>query len=230
MLNHSDYKKTADRNKLKGKLQHGVIWLSIPLAGAVMLAGCGRSPGSLEAAAEALNVNQVKTVEFSGTGKWYQFGQAPAPTLAWPAFEVSNYQADINYDTASERVQITRKQIVEPDRQRPTPVEQKPDQYVAGNVAWNLAPPPNSPPNTAAVPASQPAAVEERAAEIWATPYGFIKAAVLNKATSKATDNGSEVEFTVAGKYRYVGLINKNNQVERVQTWIDNPVLGDTLV
>jgi glyoxylase-like metal-dependent hydrolase (beta-lactamase superfamily II) len=37
------------------------------------------------------------------------------------------------------------------------------------------------------------------------------------------------VTFTVAG-HRYAGTINAQNQVERVQTWIDNTVLGDTLV
>jgi hypothetical protein len=33
-----------------------------------------------------------------------------------------------------------------------------------------------------------------------------------------------------AGKNKYVGSINAQNQVEKVQTWINNPVLGDTLV
>ena len=32
------------------------------------------------------------------------------------------------------------------------------------------------------------------------------------------------------GKNKYVGTINAQNQVARVQTWIDNPVLGDTPV
>ena len=50
-----------------------------------------------------------------------------------------------------------------------------------------------------------------------------------NNATSHAVDGGSEVTFT-AGKNKYVGTINAQNQVARVQTWIDNPVLGDTLV
>jgi glyoxylase-like metal-dependent hydrolase (beta-lactamase superfamily II) len=34
----------------------------------------------------------------------------------------------------------------------------------------------------------------------------------------------------VAGKYKFTGIINRRNQVERVQTWVDNPVLGDMLV
>lgn len=72
--------------------------------------------------------------------------------------------------------------------------------------------------------------MEERVAEIWATPQGFLKAAVANQASSQAVNGGAEVSFIVGGKYRYVGFINANHQVERVQTWIDNPILGDTLV
>src|SRR6185503_7976640 len=48
-------------------------------------------------------------------------------------------------------------------------------------------------------------------------------------ATSEAASGGSTVTFAVAGK-KYVGTINGQNQVEKVQTWLDTPVLGDTLV
>jgi glyoxylase-like metal-dependent hydrolase (beta-lactamase superfamily II) len=193
-----------------------------------LLGGCAHSP--LHTATHALGAENTHSIEFSGTGKWYQFGQAPNPSLAWPAFAVSRYTADINYDTPGARVRITRKQIVEPDRQRPTPVEQKPDQYVSGATAWNLAPPANSAPGAAPVPTPQPLAVEERVAEIWATPQGFLKAAHANRATRQDSPDGKEISFTLGGKYRYVGTLNGKNQVEKVQTWIDNPVLGDTLV
>jgi glyoxylase-like metal-dependent hydrolase (beta-lactamase superfamily II) len=66
--------------------------------------------------------------------------------------------------------------------------------------------------------------------EIWTTPHGFLRAASANNATSQQVEGGSEVSFTVGGKYRYVGRINANNEVERVETWIDNPILGDTPV
>jgi glyoxylase-like metal-dependent hydrolase (beta-lactamase superfamily II) len=78
------------------------------------------------------------------------------------------------------------------------------------------------------VPQPQPAAVEERTMEIWTTPHGFLKAAAANNATSQPANGGSEVSFTVGGKHRYVRRINAQNQVDRVQTWINNTVLGDT--
>lgn len=201
---------------------------ALALAIAALLGGCAHHP--LHEARHALNVENTHSIEFSGTGQWYQFGQAPNPSLPWPPFNVSAYTADINYDNASAHVQITRKQIVEPDRQRPTPVEQKPDQYISGTTAWNLASTPNTPPGTAPVPQLQPLAVEERAAEIWSTPQGFLKAAHDNKATHQSGKDGTEVSFTVGGKYRYVGTLNAKNEVEKIQTWIDSPVLGDTLV
>jgi glyoxylase-like metal-dependent hydrolase (beta-lactamase superfamily II) len=199
------------------------------LALALVIASAQSSAASLQSAADALKIAEAKSIEFSGAGHWFQFGQAPAPTLAWPQFDVSSYIADINYEKPAARVQIIRKQTIEAGRNRPAPVEQKPDQYVGGGFAWNLAAPANSAPGTAPVPSSQPAAIEERSAEIWSTPHGFLKAAIANKATEKATKEGVEVSFTAGGKYRYVGTINAKNQIETIKTWIDNPVLGDTL-
>ena len=124
---------------------------------------------------------------------------------------------------------MTRKQVVEPEHARPAPVEQKVDQYVSGAAAWNVAAPAGAPSGTAAVAQPQPAAVEERTMEIWSTPQGFVKAALANNAASQPAGSGSEITFT-AGRNKYVGTINAQNQVEKIRTWIDNPVLGDTLV
>lgn len=188
------------------------------------------SARSLQAAAKAFDVAGVQSIQFAGTGRWFQFGQAPDPSLAWPRFDVSRYVADIDYTAASARVQITRSQTIEAGRLRPAPVEQRVDQYVSGPYAWNL---PTTAPAQGTVPAAvpQPAAVAERAAEIWATPQGFLKAALANHARATTRAGGSsEVSFALEGKYRFVGTLNARNQVERVRTWIDNPVLGDTLV
>ena len=202
---------------------------SLVVAIAVASSACGPQAGSLQAANDTLGAAQVNAIEFSGTGRWYQFGQAPAPNLPWPQFDVSSYTATINYTTPAARVQMTRKQTIEPGRVRPAPVEQKPDQYVSGTTAWNLAAPAGAAPNTAPVAQPQPAAVEERVMEIWTTPHGFLKAALVNNATSTPSEGGSEVTFS-SGKNKYVGIINAQNEVTRVQTWIDNPVLGDTEV
>ena len=207
--------------------------ISIPSIALLLLvaAGCGEPAGTLNAARAALHADTTRSITFSGSGRWYQFGQSPSAELPWPPFDVSTYTATIDYDAPAARVEMTRLQVVEPGRERPTPVEQRVDQYVNGMSAWNLpVPPATAAPGPPPAPQPQPAAIEERVMEIWTTPHGFLRAAAANNATSAATAGGSTVSFTVNGTHRYVGTINAQNQVTAVETWIDNPVLGDTPV
>jgi len=207
--------------------------LTVLLSLATLLASVACAPqdkGTLQAAARALGANELKSIEYSGTGKWFQFGQAPSPVLPWPAFEVSSFTATVNYETPAARVDMMRTQIVEPGRARPAPVQQHPVQVVSGTSAWNMAPPPGAAPDTPPAPQPQVEAVEERTMEIWTTPHGFLKAAAANNATTQPASGGSDVSFTVGGKHKYVGRINAQNQLERVATSIDNAILGDTPV
>ena len=205
---------------MRKKIHTTVVTLTMALAAA----GSGSLQAqTLQEAADAAGAAKLKSIEIAGTGRWYQFGQAPNPDSPWPPFDLNNYVADINYDTSSARVQYTRSQVVEAGRVRPAPVEQRGIQFVSGSTAWNES-------TTGNAETPQPAAVEERAAEIWSTPQGFLKAALANNATTKPVDGGIEVSFTVGGKYRYTGIVNASNQVTQVSTWIDNPILGDTLV
>lgn len=105
--------------------------------------------------------------------------------------------------------------------------EQRQVQIVSGNYAWNVAAaaPGAAPPPAAAAPGN----AVERTLALWATPQGFVKAALANNATTKKDEGGTEVSFTVVGKYKMTGLINAQNQVERVQMWIDQPIVGDML-
>jgi len=76
--------------------------------------------------------------------------------------------------------------------------------------------------------------------EIWVTPWGFLKGAAANNATAKAQSVGgrryqvvtwnSPVKSPGGQSYRLVGYINNQNLVERVQTWVENPIFGDMLV
>src|SRR5262245_56116394 len=74
------------------------------------------------------------------------------PDAAVAAVDVSAYTASINYDTPAARIQMTRKQVVEPGRVRPAPVEQKPDQYISGTAAWNIAAAPSGAPAAQGAP------------------------------------------------------------------------------
>lgn len=82
--------------------------------------------------------------------------------------------------------------------------------------------PPGPPPPTPA-----PATVADRMAQILLTPHGFLKAAVANKATSRKVGTTTEITFTANGKYKFVGIVNSRNELEKVTTWTNSPVLGD---
>src|SRR6185295_2068663 len=76
--------------------------------------------------------------------------------------------------------------------------------------------------------------------EIWTTPWGFLKGAAANNATAKAQTVGGQryqvVTFNAPIKapsgqpYKVVGYINNQNLVEKVQTWLENPIFGDMLI
>jgi glyoxylase-like metal-dependent hydrolase (beta-lactamase superfamily II) len=63
------------------------------------------------------------------------------------------------------------------------------------------------------------------------TPHGFIKAAMATGATVRSeTVRGAKktvISFTAPNKARFEGWLTQQNLVERIQTWLDNPVLGD---
>jgi glyoxylase-like metal-dependent hydrolase (beta-lactamase superfamily II) len=65
---------------------------------------------------------------------------------------------------------------------------------------------------------------------LWATPQGFLKAAIANNAVTRKVKGGTQVSFAIGGKYKMVGVINAQNQVKRVQTWIAQSLVGDMLV
>src|SRR5215510_117960 len=138
-------------------MRRSVVSLGLLLA--VLAGACAsEEPGTLQAATKALGATELKSIEYAGTGKWFQFGQAPNPTLPWPPFTVTAFTAAVNYDTPAARVEMERIQVVEPDRARPAPVQQKPLQIVSGAYAWTMAAPAGAAAGTAPAPQAQPAA------------------------------------------------------------------------
>lgn len=173
---------------------------------------------ALERAARALGLERIDSLEYEASGTYYQFTQAPAPDLPWPPFKVEDYVATLDYARAAMHAKYHREQVQEPDRARP-PAEATMDQFAVDGVSWNLTPQPT------AIPAN----VEERNAELWASPQGFIKSALAHEATVRASESWTQVEFQ-AGKYRYEGHLDQDGQPRLVRTWMDSPVLGDTAI
>ena len=182
----------------------------------MLLAQAHAASPALERAAQVLGVGAIQSLEFEASGKYFQFTQAPAPELPWPPFTVDGYVATLDYARVTVRAKYHRVQVQEPARARPF-AEATMDQFAAEDMSWNLAPGPT------AIPTN----LEERYAELWASPQGFIKAALANHASVSVAKEGAWVTFTLA-RHRYEGRIDPGGEVVMVRTFMDSPVLGDT--
>ena len=182
----------------------------------------------LQAADRAMGASNLKSIQYSGTGWHGAVGQSFSPDLDWPRSDLKSYTRTIDYDARSSKEEFVRVLGNNPPRGGgflPIQGERRQVQMVSGNYAWTMQ-------GNNANP--QPAAAELRQLEIWLTPHGFIKVAMAaNPMAVSRTEREKRVtvvSFTALGKYRVNGAVNDQNLVERVQTWVPNPVLGDMVL
>jgi len=179
-------------------------------------------------------IDAINTLEYWAEGYAYSFGQAYRPDTPWPPARVA-YHASLSYAVPAMRVDVTRSNPDGPIQgggglPLAAPVRQI--QVVSGNFAWNESVPGGGfIPGTTATPA--PAAISDRLLQLWSTPHGVLKAAERAGANAKVTEEGGTIVITFplaapAGTTMRVTL-NAKNQVDRVETRADNPVLGDTV-
>jgi glyoxylase-like metal-dependent hydrolase (beta-lactamase superfamily II) len=202
----------------------------------------------LRAAAQAIGADNLKCVTFSGTGYAGKVGQNVTQDTDWPRGEpLVNYSRTINYDARSSVEQFTRKPGMNPRSWKygtgwlgGTPLQQKERQtfVVSGNFAWHMD-------GEGANPIPAPASAELWQLDIWLNPPGFLKAAMApganptaiwrwemaesgrDGATTAGIEKVTIVSATVLGKYRVNATISSQNLIQRIQTWVPHPVLGD---
>ena len=204
------------------------IWLLVAAATLAFTPAAAQDAQSiLRAASTAMGANNMTSFQVSGTGYVGAVGQNFAPDRDWPHFELKSYTRTVDLATGSSREDMVVVQGNNPQQGGGgTPIvgEQRRVQLVSGNVAWNMN-------GDTVVP--QPALSEQRQIEVMLTPYGFLKAAMAagNNATVVTRNEYGQrvtvVSFMALGKYRINGTINAQNLVQRTQTWIPNPVVGD---
>jgi glyoxylase-like metal-dependent hydrolase (beta-lactamase superfamily II) len=170
---------------------------------------------TLKDAAAAMGTEQLNSVQYSGSGSTYFFGQAINAATGWPRMVLKNYVADVHYDNAAMRQELYRTQ---PDGSVPFGGNRQ-IQVVNGSDAWNVG--------ANDQPAPAPAAALERRVQIVLTPHGFIKAAQTNNATLTTKGASRIVTFTTPNRLRFTGVLNSQHLLERIDTQIDNVVLGD---
>jgi len=171
---------------------------------------------AIENAAKSIGAADLKSIQYSGSGSAFTLGQNVNPTVPWPKVTVTSYTRTVDYANPGYRDEVVRT----------TPAgEQRQTQFVSGKYAWNM---------TGSNTTAAPAATAERLTQIWLTPHGFLKAAMASQATAKSkTQNGKKftvVSFAGHGKHKIDGVIDDQGAVERVETRIENPVMGDMLV
>ena len=180
----------------------------------------------LQAAVEAMG--DPGSIRYSGTGWVANVGQSHTPADDWPRFEVTAYDRTIDYDSASSFEMHTRRQGDYPALGGGAPLrgEQRRVSLTSGEYTWTA--------DADDRPVPRPADAEVRQLDIWLSPHGFLKAAAEagDASAVELTLEGRAltiVSFTALGRYRVNGTINEENLVERVLTWVPNPVFGDMI-
>jgi glyoxylase-like metal-dependent hydrolase (beta-lactamase superfamily II) len=194
----------------------------------------------LQAADKATGASNVKSYTATGTG-WMgspgqQFAQGDLPRA-----DLKSYTVTTDYATKSRKVDYVRIQGNNPQRGGggiPIQGEQHVTTFVNGNIAWNL--------NAQGQPVRQSAVdAADGVLGLYSTPTGFIKAgleapdaAVTDRYYGRTNRTLKVVAFTVKvcdGPQPYctrrlTGEFNNDNLLERIITWVPDPVMGDKMV
>lgn len=156
-------------------------------------------------AAKAMGLENLGSVRYQGAGYNFALGQAVNPNSAWPKFNVKTFERAIDFDAGGYSQVMVRTQAENPPRGgglQPIVGERVESQTVNFKQPWTDT------------------------FEAWITPAGFIKAAMANAATVKKAKQ-TVVSFKVEDKYKVNGYLDDQNMVTKVETWVENPVLGD---
>src|SRR5215510_15777590 len=134
-------------------------WLSVSLV--MLMAGAPAAQdvrSVLQAAATAMGMNTMRSIQYTGTGWQGMVGQNFAPDQDWPRVDLRTYTRTIDFDAMSSREEYVRTQGNNPPRGGgagfPFLTEQRVINLVSGNYAWTL--------NPQGQPVAQPADAELR--------------------------------------------------------------------
>ncbi len=203
----------------------------------------------LQAAAEAIGTDRLQCVSVSGSGYSGMVGQQRLndKNVDWPRGELNNYTRVMNWDAGTMKETFDRPPGLNPASWKyglgwagGTPVQRESRQsfMVNGEYGWYMDGPEGEP------VAARPEDAERWLLDLWINPHGFLKAARLPGANPVATwrwelgEMGRDgptvvpeivtiVSITVLGKYRVDATINSANRLQRIHTWVPDPVLGD---
>ena len=204
----------------------------------------------LDAAIKAIGNDKLNCVTISGTAYDGAVGQQKqaGKNVDWPRIDqLANYTRTMNWQARTMKEEFDRKPGLAPAAWKfgvgwvDGPLQRNPHQIfmLNGNYAWHMD-------GAGAAPvASTPDLSEIYQVELWLNPHGFLKAAMMPGANPKATwrwelgEMGRDGPTTIPekmhviaitapnGRYRIDATINKEHMLQRIHTWVPDPVLGD---
>ncbi len=202
----------------------------------------------LDAVAKAMGVDKLRCVSFAGTAYAGQVGQNITQDTDWPLGEpLEEYERTIDFDRKSSVERFTREPGMNPASWKygpgwrgGTPLQENERQAfaVSGEHAWYVD-------GHGSEPVPAPTSAELWQLDIWMTPHGFMKAARLPEAHTTAIwrwelgESGRDgattsdiakvivLSATVLGRYRVNATVRAGNLIQRTQTRVPHPVLGD---
>ena len=174
-------------------------------------------------ASKAMGADSLNAITYSGTARNGAFGQSKAigaPLAPVNTTVVTTYTRTINFGPSSDRAALVSR-----------------------------ATGPTQPPTVPGVPAPMPGVFNQnisgtqldtnwnQALNVWTTPWGFLKGAAANNATVRQQGGQQVVSFSPANlkspsgqPYTVTGYIDKQNLVSKVETRVENAVVGDLVV
>ena len=190
------------------------IRLGFAVVGLLVSASAVQAQDAAAVIAEAsrmIGATELNSITYSGNAAQGNFGQSRTITFGIASTSIRNYTRTIDFTTST--ALITGDTMPPVVRGGPPPQPGQLRQLITADAPWSLQ------------------------LQIWVTPWGFLRGAAANRATVRSQKIDGEpyrvVTWTTPQKapsgvpYKLVGYIDANNLVQRVETWVDHPVLGD---
>jgi len=186
---------------------------SVALSTMLTLVAAAQDPKTvISESTKAMGADSLNALTFSGSASSANFGQTK--NISGPyvlSTSITNYTRTIDLTQPSSRVTGTS--------MTPAPVGAPPaqptnlNQSIPSNAPWT------------------------QQLEIWITPWGFLKGAAANNATVRQQRIAGKTFDVVSwmtpqkspsgAAYTVTGYIDDKKMVDRVETWVEHPILGD---
>jgi len=176
---------------------------------------------TLDEVAAAIGTQKVETLQFTASGKYYFVGQSQQAGKAWPMVDLVRQTRTLDFKSGAMREDEVLAVGNNPFFGQggiPMTGERVRTYGINGNQAWMIVAPP--------IAQASPGMMATLNHDLWVDPVGIVKAAIEDKAAVE----GSVFFVDRPGKFKARTTVNGQNLVEKIESWVNSPVLGDMAV